>query len=117
MMLQDELLEIDRGFWLADEAHFQSHVDERCVLIFAQMQAVYARDEVAASAREPDRWRDLQISGAFVHQPAPDVAVLGYEARVKRGDGTPYHAWIGSTYLLRADGWKLSAHQHTPIGD
>lgn len=116
-MLQDELVEIDRGFWLEGEDYFRAHVDERCVLIFAQMQGVYPRKEVAASAHDPKRWRDLEIGSAFAHQPMDDLAVLGYEARVTRGDGQPYRAWIGSTYVRRDGAWKLTAHQHTPVTD
>ena len=116
-MLCEELVEIDRGFWLKDEAYFRAHIDDHCVLIFAQMQGVYPRNEVAASAHDPKRWRDLKISGAFVHQPTDDVAVLGYEARVTRGDGQAYRAWIGSTYVKRDGAWKLTAHQHTPMSD
>lgn len=116
-MLQDELLEIDRGFWTEGEDYFREHVDERCVLIFTQMQGVYPRDDVAASAHDPKRWRDLEISGVFAHQPGDGTAVLGYEAKVTRGDGKPYHAWIGSTYMRREGRWKLAAHQHTPIED
>ena len=116
-MLCEELVEIDRGFWLEGEDYFRAHIDYRCVLIFAQMQGVYPRDEVAASAHDPKRWRDLKISGAFVLQPSEELAMLGYEARVTRGDGQPYRAWIGSTYVRRGGAWKLTAHQHTPMAD
>lgn len=116
-MLTDELLAIDRGFWLEGEDYFRAHIDDQCVLIFEQMQGVYPRDQVAASAYDPKRWRDLEISGAFAHQPAEDTAMLGYEARVTRGDGMPYHAWIGSSYVRRDGAWKLTAHQHTPLND
>ena len=116
-MLKDELLAIDRGFWLEGEDYFRTHIDKHCVLIFEQMQGVYPRNQVAASAHDPTRWRGLKISGAFAHQPTESTAMLGYEAHVTRGDGMPYHAWIGSSYVHRDGAWKLTAHQHTPMND
>jgi hypothetical protein len=41
------------------------------------------------------------------------VAMLGYEARVKRGTGEPYRALCGSLYLRREGVWKIASHQHT----
>lgn len=115
MALKDELLELDRGFWTGGEDHFLAHVDTRCALVFAQMQGDYSREEVAASARDPDRWRDLRISAAFLVEPSADIAFLSYDASVVRKDGAPYRALIGSSYIRRDKGWKLFAHQHTPV--
>jgi hypothetical protein len=115
MPLQDDLLAIDKGFWLDDEAFFMSHVDEKCALVFTQMQGIYPKAEVAVSAHDPKRWQDLKMSAPFLLQPADDVAFLSYRASVKHGNGQPYSALIGSLYIRRADGWKLAAHQHSPI--
>lgn len=115
MDLKDELLAIDRGFWLDGEDFFLEHVDERCMLVFAEMKGVYSREEVAASARDPDRWRDLRIADAMALQPSEDIAILSYEARVTRGTGGAYRALIGSTYVRRGGGWKLACHQHSAL--
>ena len=115
MPLQDDLLAIDKGFWLDGEEFFLDHVDESCALVFTQMQGIYPRAEVAASAHDPKRWQDLKMNAAFVLQPADDIAFLSYRADVKRGDGVPYSALVGSLYIRRTDGWKLAAHQHSPI--
>lgn len=114
-MLKEELLEIDKGFWLDGEDFFLRHVDERCMLVFTQMQGIYSREEVAATAKEPKRWQDLRLTDARIIQPSEDVAMLSYEARVKRHDGTPYRALIGSLYVRKGGAWKLAAHQHSEL--
>ena len=116
----DELFELEEGFWLGDQAFFREHLDDRCLLAFPQMgemHGVKSRDEVAATAStQPGRWRDLKISNRQLVRPAEGVAIISYRADVKRLDGEPYAALIGSAYARRADGWKLAFHQHSPVG-
>jgi hypothetical protein len=42
-------------------------------------------------------------------------AVITYECHARRKDGKPYHALVSSGYVKRANGWKLSFHQQTPL--
>ena len=118
--LEDELFELEEGFWLGDQAFFREHLDDRCLLAFPQMDEMHgvkSRDEVAATAStQPGRWRDLKISNRQLVRPAEGVAIISYRADVKRFDGEPYAALIGSAYARRADGWKLAFHQHSPVG-
>jgi hypothetical protein len=118
MALEDELYRIEEGFWLAGEDHFLEHLDERCLLAFPQageMHGILPREQVAASASAPGRWRDLRISNRHCLQGADDLAILSYRAEVTRGDGEPYAALVSSAYVRRADGWKLAFHQHSPV--
>ena len=117
--LQDELFEVEQGFWLSGEEHFRSHVDEQCLLAFPQageMHGVHGREAVAASvSTQPGRWRDLAISSRHMVQPTDEVAIISYRADVKRFDGEPYAALVSSVYVKRGDGWKLAFHQHSVI--
>ena len=115
MTLKDELFAIEKGFWTGGEDHFLAHVDEQCLLVFAQMRGLYPRVEVAASARDPKRWSDLRIADAILHQPTDDAAFLTYEARARRESGAPYRALIGSGYVKRDGAWKLAFHQHSAL--
>lgn len=115
MPLKDEILAIEKGFWTAGEDHFLDHVDDHCLLVFTQMRGLYSRAEVAASARDPHRWSDLRIADVILHQPREDTLFVAYEARVKRATGAAYRALIGSVYLRREDGWKLTSHQHSEL--
>ena len=115
MTLKDEILAIEKGFWTAGEEHFLAHVDDQCLLVFTQMRGLYSRAEVAASARDPHRWSNLRIADVLLHQPREDALFLAYEARVNRATGAPYRALIGSAYLRREGGWKLTSHQHSEL--
>src|SRR5687768_9354812 len=117
-MLQDELLEIEDGFWLKGRDHFLEHLDRQCLLAFPQMgemHGVFSRNEVAETATTPGRWRDLEVSNRQLLQPTTDLAIISYRADVVRGDGEPYAALVSSGYVRREGGWKLAFHQHSPV--
>jgi len=114
----DELFEIEKGFWTGGEDYFLAHVDDQCLLAFPTMpdfHGVHARAEVAATARQPNRWREVEMSSKQLLRPADDVAVLSYVVSAKKPDGTPYKAMIGTVYAKRGDGWKMAFHQHSPM--
>lgn len=117
--LQSELFKIEEGFWTGDKAHFLDHVDEQCLLAFPQageMHGVRTREEVVTSvSTQPGRWRDLKIANRQLLPLSPDVAVISYRADVARFDGEPYAALVSSAYVRRANGWKLTFHQHSPV--
>ena len=118
MALEDELFQIEQGFWLSGKDHFLEHLDENCLLAFPQsgeMHGVHSREQVAATATMPNRWRDLRISDRHELRPTDDLAVISYRVDVLRADGHPYAALISSAYIRRGDGWKLAFHQHSPV--
>jgi hypothetical protein len=117
-VLKDDLFELEQGFWTGGETYFLKHVDEKCLLVFPTMldfHGIHSREEVAATARQPNRWRDVQFSQRQFVQPAADVAILSYRVTARQADNAPYAALIGSVYASRGDGWKLTFHQHSPI--
>jgi hypothetical protein len=117
--LEAELFAIEEGFWTGAEDYFRAHVDAHCLLAFPTMpdfHGVHSRDEVAATAKQPNRWSDVEISSRQFVQPASDVAMLSYVVSARSADGKPYKAMIGSGYARRDDGWKLAFHQHSVMG-
>ena len=118
MALENELFDIEQGFWLRGEEHFLDHVDDLCLLAFPQageMHGIRSREEVAATATTANRWRDLAMNARHILQLSDEVAIISYRADVMRADGQPYAALVSSTYARRADGWKLAFHQHAPV--
>ncbi len=116
--LQDELFEIEEGFWLEGEDYFLAHVDERCLLAFPTMpdfHGVHSREEVAATAKQPNRWSDLKMTNRQMVRPGEGVAIISYRVDATKADGKPYAALIGSAYAKRGDGWKLAFHQHSVV--
>ena len=116
MALEDDLFSIEKGFWLSGSGHFLEHLDMRCLLAFPQsgeMHGVFDREQVAATATIPNRWRDLTMSNRQLLSMG-DVAIISYKADVTRADGEPYAALVSSAYVRRDAGWKLAFHQHSP---
>ena len=115
MSLNDELLEIEKGFWLAGVENARAHLTDQVMLVFSQMRGVHSREQVAQSMSDPDRWQDLRIADVMVSQPADDLALLSYEARARRGDGQPYRCLATSAYIRGEGTWKLALHQHSEL--
>jgi hypothetical protein len=118
MALEAELYDIEQGFWLDGKEHFLKHVDAQCLLAFPQageMHGVHSREEVAATATNANRWRDLRMGNRQFLNGGDDFAIISYRADVTRADGEPYAALVSSAYVRRPDGWKLVLHQHSPI--
>lgn len=118
MDLENELFKIEQGFWLSGKDHFHEYLDHRCILAFPQMgemHGVKTREEIAATATSSHRWRDLHMFDRSLLEATEDVALISYRAIVTRADGLPYQALVGSTYVRRANGWKLAFHQHSPL--
>jgi len=120
MALQDDLFEIEQGFWLEGEDFFLAHVDDECLLAFPQMgefHGVFPRERVAATATDTNRWRDLAMNDRSLLELGKGAAIVSYRAEVTRPDGKPYAALVSSAYRHRDEGWKLAFHQHSPISD
>ena len=115
MSLEDELFEVEKGFWGGGEDYFRHHVDHQCLIAFTEMTGVQPREGVAASARDPQRWRDLRIERRGFLQAADDVAFLSYQASATRASGEPYRALVSTGYVRRSDGWKMAFHGQTPL--
>lgn len=120
MELEEELFELEKGFWMNGKDHFLAQLDEECLLAFPQMgemHGVHSRETIAATATMPGRWKELEVSNRHLLQPAEDFAIISYRADVKRADDVPYSALIGSAYVRRGNGWKLVFHQHSPVDE
>lgn len=118
MPLENDLFDIEQGFWLHGKEHFLEYLDDECLLAFPQaseMHGVHTRDEVAATATVSNRWRELNMTDRHLLHTGENVTIISYRADVKRADGQPYSAFVSSAYVRRANGWKLAFHQHAPI--
>src|SRR3546814_6419380 len=92
MTLGKELYDIEQGFWLAGKEHFLDHVDDKCLLAFPQageMHGVHSRAEVAATATNPNRCRDLTMKDRQHLQSGDDFAIISYRAEGTSAEGEP----------------------------
>ena len=118
MSQEEQLFEIERGFWTEGADNFAAHLDELCLLAFPQsgeMHGLFSREEVAATATGANRWRELEMSDQQLLKLSDDAAMISYKADVTRADGVAYSALIGSAYVRRSNVWLLASHQHSPV--
>ena len=114
MTLETDLLALEELFWTGGPETYEQHADETCLVVFAGMAAVMARDAIAKTA-EKGRWTDVKLTPTGFVRLADTVAVTAYDAEATRKDGAPHRARVSSTYVKRDDGWKLAAHQQTEM--
>ncbi|WP_333474381.1 hypothetical protein [Aminobacter sp. HY435] len=112
---RDELLELEREFWSGDEAFFAENADRECLVAFPDMAGVMSNADLAATARKPNRWKNLEMKLKGIVEPASDFVVLTYEARGVRANGDPYAALVSTGYVHRLQGWKMMFHAHAPM--
>lgn len=115
MASEKELLEIEKGFWALGEAYFKAHADKNCLVAFPEMAGAMSNADLAATAKNPNRWRDLRMDMKGMVEPGSDVVMLSYEAHATRENGEPYAALVSTGYVRRADGWKMMFHSQTPL--
>lgn len=118
MTLEDQLFDLEAGFWLRGEDYFREHLSDMCLLAFPQsgeMHGVFSRERVAATASPGNRWRDLRMTDRCLCRLKDDAALISYRAEVTRADGAPYAALVSSAYVRGAAGWTLAFHQHSPL--
>jgi hypothetical protein len=113
---KDQLLELERNFWTGDSAFFELHVDGDCLIAFSpEMAGVMNRSDLAATAKDGNLWKDLEITLKGFIEPTDGIAMLTYEARAVRENGEPYAALVSTGYARRDDGWRMIFHQQTPV--
>ena len=113
-----DLLALEKKFWTGDTKFYRDNVDDTCLVAFgARWPASMSNKDVAATAKDGNRWQDLEIELKGLIEPADDVAILSYEANATRSNGEPYAALVSTGYAKRDNGWKMMFHQQTPLGE
>ena len=115
MVTPEELLALEDTFWTGGPEAYHQHCDDQCLVVFASVGAVMPRDEIAKTA-EKGRWSDVAIRPLGFVQPTEATATIAYDCTARRKDGQPHAARVTSTYVRRADGWKLCVHQQAEAG-
>jgi hypothetical protein len=86
----DELLALEKQFWTGGLDVFRVNTDKECLVAFTQMAGVMSNDDLAETARNPLRWKELEIELKGIVEPSNDVVLLTYEASAVRESGDAY---------------------------
>ncbi len=113
--MKDELLALEAGFWQAsgDPAAYERHVAPDAVHVFPGW-GVAGLDRVLDAVGSSAPWESFELHEPRLVELGAGAAALVYTAHAVR-DGEPYDAAITSVYRRDGDGWKLAAHQQTPL--
>ncbi|GLS30689.1 hypothetical protein SAMN04488498_13217 [Mesorhizobium albiziae] len=111
----DKLLALEKEFWIAGEEFFRRNADKDCLVAFTEMAGVMSNADLAATAKKPNRWKELEIELKGIVEPTDGVVLLSYEASAVRENGEPYKALVSTGYVKRDDGWKMMFHAQAPL--
>ena len=97
----------------AAAAFYRSVLDVEVAMLLPGGFMLDNRDDVIRSMSGPP-WSDYHLDEVRTRSLTGDVSVVTYRAIAQRDGAQRYSALINSTYVRRADGWKLAVHQQTP---
>jgi hypothetical protein len=115
--IEKDLLALEKKFWNGGEKFYRENLDASCLIAFPDMSGLMGSEDIAATVKDGDRWKKLDIEEKGFLQPSDDIAMLTYEARAVRHTGEPYGAIVSSGYVRRDNGWKMMFHAQTPLDD
>lgn len=114
-MHDDELWDLEEGFWRGDAPFYEEHLAPDALMVFPAPTGILERDDTVASIREAPRWENVRLTKKHVTRPHVHTAILAYEAQADQADvDSAYRAVCSSTYVKTPDGWRLALHQQTP---
>jgi len=110
--MAQQLLRIEHELARGDGATYERHLAEEAQVVIPGDTLDRAATVEAMDASEG--WDEVSIGEEEVRELAPDVALLTYLFRGRRGHDH-YAATLSSAYVRDGEGcWKLAFHQQTP---
>ena len=113
-MAHDELWKMEKSFWL-DGPEFYGHAmapDAR--MVFPDPVGILAGEEIVEGLKQAPRWAEVRFDEREATGMG-DTVVLAYRATGKREGEAAYVALCMSTYVKGGEGWRLLAHQQSPV--
>ena len=94
-------------------AHFDRVLAPSVLFVLPGDLIIVDRDAALRSMAGPP-WDEVDLAEERILGLGDGSAVVAYRARAWRG-AEPYEALVTSTYRRLDDGWRLTAHQQTPV--
>lgn len=113
--VEQDLLALERQFWTGGSRFYEENIDESCLIAFnSDMAGVMSNKDIAATVKDGNRWKDLEMELKGLVTPSDDTAILSYEVRATGESGARYAALVSTGYAKRDGRWKMVFHQQTP---
>jgi hypothetical protein len=111
--MTDDILDLERALWLEGPDRFRALMAEGCVMVFPPPAGILRAAAILDGIAGP-RWVRVAMDDV-VRADVENAAVLAYRAEANRAEGAPYRALCSSTWIRAAGGWRILAHQQTPV--
>ncbi len=119
-MTESELIGLELEGWRAlsttgeeARAFYDGVLDQHALMVLPGAIVLDDRDAILESMSGRP-WASFELEDPAVLLPCDDVGVVAYGVVAHRQSTSEYSALASSTYVHRADGWKLALHQQTP---
>lgn len=116
----EDLVALEREGWAAlstggdvAAAFYDAVLAEQVLALLPGGLVIHDRAALIDAMAGPP-WSSFDLADARVLDLGAGAAVVAYRATAQR-DGAAYTALFNSTYVRRADGWRLAVHQQTPV--
>lgn len=114
-MEDDRVWAFEESLWTGDAEHYQSSIDDACLMVLPQPPFVMSGQDAIAAVADTPRWTKVEISERQIARPQEGLIVVAYHARAERDGTAPYEAHCTSTYRrLAHEEWRVVQHQQTP---
>ncbi|MEI7036689.1 nuclear transport factor 2 family protein [Fulvimonas yonginensis] len=109
---------LEASFWKDGPDFYEEHLAPDVLMVLPSPVGVLGRAETIDAIRASVRWRNVRFSGKRLVRAGDGVSIISYVGSADRGGpDSSYSAQCSSTYVLSETGWKLVAHQQTPLHD
>lgn len=110
----EELWQIERSLWLQGEVCFARYMSADAMMVFPGPAGVLKGQALVEGLRGVPRWQSAELDSRE-HVLHEGCAILAYRAVARREGEKPYVALCMSVYEARDEGWRLVAHQQSPV--
>lgn len=110
----DELWQIERRLWLDGADFFADHMADDALMVFPDPVGILEGEAIVEGLRHAPRWSSVDMEEQTTVERDGGV-ILAYRATGQRNGQEPYKAFCMSVYEPKAGGWRITAHQQTPV--
>lgn len=110
--MSDAIWGREEAFWTGSAAEAIGCLDPAALMVFGPT-GILEGEAIPPTLRDAPRWDEVWMKGRHLLR-SDDIVVLAYLAEAQRG-GQDYRALCSSTWIRRDAGWRLIAHQQTPM--